>query len=91
LNHVADGINAIVMGDMYRGPFYGSEFQGDVLFNDLGQRIVLCISNDSQGNVTNTQTFTTDAQIVVPIEAGPDGALYYVDLDDGLIGRWELV
>lgn len=91
LNHQADGINAIVMGDAYNGSLYGAEYQGDIFFNDLGQGIVRHASLDAQGNVIDVQTFTTGANVVVAISQGPDGALYYVDLDDSVIGRWEFV
>ncbi|MBB3208041.1 glucose/arabinose dehydrogenase [Rhodopirellula rubra] len=91
LNHQTDGINAIVMGDVYRGTFYGDEYDGDLFFNDLGQGIVRHASIDASGNVVDVQTFVTGANVVVAISQGPDGALYYVDLDDGRVGRWELV
>tara|TARA_R110002049_G_scaffold4601_5_gene32758 strand:+ start:1054389 stop:1058102 length:3714 start_codon:yes stop_codon:yes gene_type:complete len=91
LSHQADGINAIVMGDVYRGPLYGSEYVGDVFFNDLGQGIVRHASLDADGNITDVSTFTTGANVVVAISQGPDGALYFVDLDSNLIGRWEIV
>ncbi|MEM6364053.1 MAG: PQQ-dependent sugar dehydrogenase, partial [Planctomycetota bacterium] len=91
LSHSADGINAIIVGDVYRGSRYGSETQGDIFFNDLGQGIVRHGDVDAQGRVTNVRTFTDDARIVVAMREGPDGAMYYVDLDDGLVGRWELV
>ena len=88
LNHATDGINAIVLGDIYTGSTYPAEYQGDLFFNDLGQGIVRNISFDANGNITDVQTFTTGAQIVVQIVQGPDGNLYYVDLNDGLVGRW---
>ncbi|EMI57315.1 protein containing Legume lectin, beta chain [Rhodopirellula sallentina SM41] len=91
LNHQVDGINAIVMGDVYRGDFYGEVFDGDIFFNDLGQGIVRHASIDANGNVTDVQTFVTGANVVVAISQGPDGILHYVDLDDGRIGRWELI
>src|SRR6056297_587412 len=91
LNHQADGINAIVMGDVYRGSLYGAEYQGDVFFNDLGQGIVRHASINPDGSVADVNTFTIGAGIVVAISEGPDGALYYVDLNDNKIGRWEIV
>jgi glucose/arabinose dehydrogenase len=91
LNHAADGINAIVMGDVYTGSLYGSQYVGDVFFNDLGQGIVRHASLDASGNVTDVQTFVTGANVVVAISQGPDGALYYVDLDDSVIGRWQII
>ena len=88
LNHSADGINAIVLGDIYTGNAFPAEYQGDLFFNDLGQGIVYNVSFDEQGNVASFDTFTTGANIVVQIIQGPDGRLYYVDLDDGTVGRW---
>ena len=88
LNHGADGINAIVLGDIYTGNAFPEEYQGDLFFSDLGQGIVYNANFDDQGNVTSFNTFTTGANIVVQIIEAPDGSLYYVDLDDGLVGRW---
>ncbi len=88
LNHSADGINAIVLGDIYTGNAFPEEYQGDLFFSDLGQGIVYNANFDDQGNVTSFNTFTTGANVVVQIIEAPDGSLYYVDLDDGLVGRW---
>lgn len=88
LNHSQSGINAIVLGDVYTGTTYPSEYQGDLFFNDLGQGIVRNISFDASGNITTVQTFSTGARIVVRIQQGPDGNLYYIDLNDGQVGRW---
>lgn len=88
LNHGADGINAIILGAVYTGDVYPAEFQGDVFFNDLGQGLVRNANLDADGNVISAQNFATGAGIVVSIQQGPDGTLHYVDLDDGLVGRW---
>ena len=88
LNHATDGINAIVSGAVYRGTTYPAQYQGSIFVNDLGGGIVRALQLDSNGNVTSSQTFTTGANIVVKIVEGPDGNLYYADLDDGEIGRW---
>ena len=91
LNHQQTGINAIVMGDVYSGGLYGSDYIGDVFFNDLGQGIVRNVSFDAQGNISDVSVFATGANFVVNVTQGPDGALYYVNLLDGVIGRWEIV
>jgi hypothetical protein len=91
LNHAATGINAIVMGAVYRGTTYPSEYEGDLFFNDLGQGIVRHASFDDQGNIESVDTFTTGANVVVQITQGPDGNLYYVDLDSNFVGRWIFV
>ena len=91
LSHQADGINAIVLGDVYRGTTYPAEFQGNLFVNDLGQGIVRAVSFNNDGSVDRVTTFTNGAQIVVQIAQGPDGNLYYVDLNDNTVGRWEFV
>ena len=88
LNHNQTGINAIVLGDVYTGMNYPSTFAGDLFFNDLGQGIVRNVSFDAAGNVTTSETFATGTRNVVKIRQGPDGNLYFVDLDDGFVGRW---
>jgi len=88
LNHRTFGINAIVVGDVYRGNAFPVEYQGDLFFNDLGGGIVRNVSFDAAGNISSIDTFTTGAEVVVQIAQAPDGSLYYVDLNDGLIGRW---
>ncbi|MEM9825440.1 MAG: PQQ-dependent sugar dehydrogenase [Planctomycetota bacterium] len=90
LNHAADGINAIVVGDVYRGSAYGSRYSDGIFYNDLGQGIVRFASINAGGALVNPSTFATGANVVVAMREGPDGRLYYVDLDDGTVGRWEL-
>jgi len=91
LNHAATGINAIVAGPVYRGTTYPGQYVGDLFYNDLGQGIVSNISFNPDGSIASTQTFATGAQAVVQIVQGVDGNMYYVDLDDGRIGRWLFV
>lgn len=88
LNHAASGINAIIMGDIYRGNLFPEEYRGDIFFNDLGQGIVRNLNLNDQGQVESVATFDTGATAVVQIQTGPDGNLYYVDLDNGQVGRW---
>ena len=88
LSHKDDGINAIVMGDVYKGNVYASEYQGDLFFNDLGQGIVRNVSLDANGNVASVDTFATGTSYVVQMIEGPDGLLYYVNLVNGTVGRW---
>jgi len=91
LSHAGDGIDAIVMGDVIRGGDLGLLYEGDILFNSLGQGVVRRASVDADGNVTGVSVFTTGAQYVVDIRQSPDGDMYFVDLLDGQIGRWDVV
>lgn len=88
LNHGQSGINAIMLGAVYVGKTYPMQFHGDLFFNYLGQGTVRNISFNANGNLTTVETFTGGAQIVVHMQQGPDGNLYYVDLDNGQVGRW---
>jgi glucose/arabinose dehydrogenase len=90
LDHAQAGINAIVMGDVYRGSAYQADYQGDLFFNDLGQGIVRRLRLDANGDLAGIKTFTTGANVVVSIQTGPDGLLYFADFDDGVVGRWEI-
>ncbi|MDJ0897591.1 MAG: PQQ-dependent sugar dehydrogenase [Xenococcus sp. MO_188.B8] len=88
LSHGADNINAIVGGDIYRGNAFPAQYRGDLFFNDLGQGIVRHVSFGEGGVIASVDTFATGMQNVVQITQGPDENLYFVDLDDGLVGRW---
>jgi hypothetical protein len=88
LNHRADLINAIVVGDRYDGNVYSSQFQGDLFFNDLGRGIVRNVSFNPDGSIASVNVFAEGAEIVVQIVTGPDGYLYFVKLDAGIVGRW---
>ncbi len=90
LNHGEDGINAIVLSDYYTGSAYGADYADTLFFNDLGRGIVRNFTLDASGNVSSLRNFAINATYVVQMTQGPDGLLYYVDLDDGLIGRWIL-
>lgn len=89
LNHASTGINAIVLGDKLSSSYYGTKYKDNLFFNDLGQGIVRHMSFDSAGNVDDVDVFDTGAAYVVSIQEGPDGILYYCDLNDGIVGRWE--
>ena len=91
LNHNADGINAVIMGDVIRGGDLGLLSEGDILFNDLGQGIVRRASVNADGEVTEVSVFTTGARYVVDMQQGPDGEMYYVNLAFGEIGQWLVV
>ncbi|MDJ0903037.1 MAG: PQQ-dependent sugar dehydrogenase [Xenococcus sp. MO_188.B8] len=89
LNHNADNVNSIIMGDIYRGNAFPTEYQGDLFFNDLAQGIVRNISFDDLGNITDVDEFVTDTEFVVQMVQGPDDNLYFVELFNGVVGRWE--
>ena len=88
LNHAADGINAIIMGDVYTGDAYPERYKGDLFFGDLGQGIIRNVSFDSDGDVSSVDTFAVDDPYVVQMAQGPDDLLYYVNQRNGTVKRW---
>lgn len=91
LNHAASGINAIVLGDVYTGSVFPSQYRDNVFFADLGQGIVRNIRFNANGSIAEVQTFATGQRYIVQMVQGPDENLYFVDIDDGLVGRWTFV
>ncbi len=89
-SHAGDGAVAIVVGDVYRGTVYPSQFQGDLFINDISLGIVRNVSFDANGAIEAVGVFTTDAFYAVQILTGPDGYLYYVSLTGNRVGRWEI-
>ena len=87
LNH-STGINAIIMGDIYDGDAFPDKYKGDVFFNDVGRGIVSHANIDGSGNISGVEEFDRGNEFVVQMITGPDGNLYYVDLDNGTVGRW---
>ncbi|MDJ0903035.1 MAG: hypothetical protein QNJ55_29970 [Xenococcus sp. MO_188.B8] len=63
--------------------------QRDLFFNDLGRGIVLNISFDEVGNISELEEFVNDTDKVVQIVQGPDDNLYFVKLFNGVVGRCE--
>ncbi|MGE3821901.1 MAG: PQQ-dependent sugar dehydrogenase, partial [Isosphaeraceae bacterium] len=90
LSHEGDGINAIVISDVYRGTAYPSRFQGGLFYNDLARGIVKAVTFTADGQVASIESFASGAVAVVQMRVGPNGLLYFVDLDDGTVGRWVL-
>ncbi len=90
LQHQA-GSNTIVLGDILIGGDLGFQYDGDVFYNDLYRGIVRHANIDASGHLSGDQIFTTGAQFVVDIQQGPDGSLYYVNLFEGTVGKWQIV
>ena len=91
---IAHGAPAIatVMGDFYFGDRYPEQYQGDLFFIDSAQGVVRNVSFDAAGDVAAVDTFTSDRRLisVSQIVEGPDAYLYFVDVNNGDIGRWTL-
>lgn len=77
-----------MLGDFYFGDRYPEEYQGDLFVVDSTTGIIRNLSFDNQGNVTAADIFTQDARVVSQVVMGEDGYLYYVNLAQGVVGRW---
>ena len=88
LSHSADSIDAVILGDIYDGGVYGSEYTGDLFFGFLGSGLIRHISFDDGGNVVSIDSFFDSDGFIVDMTVGLDGHLYYVDQANGNIGRW---
>ena len=85
------GSDTIVLGAVTEGLVYGPQYDGDVFYNDLARGVVRHADMNANGDLVSTQVFTTGAAYVVDMQQGPDNFLYYVNLVEGTVGRWELV
>ena len=87
-SHAGDAFNAIVLGDVYRGNAFPNKYRGRIFFADLVTGVVRAARLNATGGVESVETFTNGPVYLVAIKEGPDGNLYWVDLDDGKVGRW---
>ncbi len=86
-----DGSDVIVLGAVTHDLPFGPQYEGDVFYNDMARGVVRHADIDANGDLISTQVFTTGAQYVVDIRQGPDNGLYYVNLVEGTVGKWEFV
>lgn len=86
LNHRDNG-NAIIVGDFNTGNAYPALFRDALFFSDFGSGDVNAVLFDEDGAVESVTPFTTAENVVFSAQ-GPDGLLYYSNLNDGTINRW---
>ena len=75
---------AVIMGDVYRGGNFPSQFEGAILYADYVRGWVRYLTTDASGNITGDYPFASDAGVIVDLAQGPDGAVYFVDLFGGV-------
>ena len=84
------GSNVVVLGDIVQNIDLGLKYEGDLFYNDLYRGVIRHANVGPNGELTGVETFATGAQFVVDIQQGADGSLYYANLLNGTVGRWEL-
>jgi glucose/arabinose dehydrogenase/HAMP domain-containing protein len=89
-NH-ADGAKAIVLGDFYEGTSFPSIYQGALFVADVNEGTVDALILNGQNRVTEVRRFASGIKGIVYMESGSDDNLYYVNINEGTIGRWRSV
>ncbi|MFN7928587.1 MAG: NPCBM/NEW2 domain-containing protein [Blastocatellia bacterium] len=78
---------AVIGGAVYNTTQFPATYRGNFFFADYGSRWIKRMVFDAQGNVSSVQPFATNMGGIVSLEAGPDGALYYIVLETGQVRR----
>ncbi|WP_145293052.1 DUF4347 domain-containing protein [Crateriforma conspicua] len=84
------GPNVVVVGDVATELVYGPQYDGDLFYNDFGRGIVSHADVSADGTLLGSSVFATGAEWITDIKQGVDGKLYYADLVNGVVGRWEI-
>jgi glucose/arabinose dehydrogenase len=73
----------------YKGGPYPDEYDDALFFADHSRRCIWVMQKGTNGlpNPGQLKPFVTDAENPVDLEIGPNGDLFYVDLDGGTIRR----
>lgn len=82
-----DGDAAAVGGAFYFATQFPAQYRGSYFFADYARQWIRRMSFNDDGSVAAVTDFATAAGAVVALEAGPDGALYYVDIVSGEVRR----
>lgn len=91
--YVHNGSNSLVTGAYYTGTTFPSVWQNTLFITDVAQGWVDALSFNADGSLASSRRFDEDPSLryITNMAVGPDGNLYYVDLDNAKIGRWRSV
>jgi glucose/arabinose dehydrogenase len=85
-SHSAGG-TAIVAGDFYTGTQFPDSYRNALFISDIGDNQIRVLRLNTDGSLNSVTPLGLNAGFVVEMSMGPDGALYYVDIANGLVGR----
>ncbi|MGB7325301.1 MAG: DUF4347 domain-containing protein [Rubripirellula sp.] len=85
------GSNVIVLGDIVYNSDLGLQYEGDLFYNDMYRGIIRHANVGPDGQLSGVEVFTTGANFIVDIQQGVDGSLYYANLVEGTVGKWQIV
>ncbi len=85
------GSSSIAGLDFYDGDAYPGAYDGALFFADYSRDCIWVMRAGADGlpDVSTRATFVSGAANPVDVQIGPDGALYYVDFDNGAVQRVE--
>lgn len=72
-----------VMGGVFMGSAYPSEYQGSYVFGDYSNSYLKRLVLNADNSVASVQDFVTFADGPVDIQVGLDGSIYYVAINKG--------
>jgi glucose/arabinose dehydrogenase len=86
--HTSPEGHAVIGGDHARAVNFPPEFEGNYFFGDFVTRQIFRMTLDATNQPVSVGVFASGlAQGPVDIQFGPDGALYYLEFDEGIVGR----
>lgn len=81
--------SSIALGDFYTGDTYPELYQDALFFNNIGgSGYVDALLFDEAGNAESAVRFSDEGTGITQISMGADSNLYFVNLNQGTLGRW---
>ncbi len=78
---------AVVGGPYYTATQFPPKYRGNFFFADYVKSFIRRVVFDGSNNVASVENFATNLTTLVSLELGPDGALYYLELETGKLRR----
>ncbi len=85
-SHNSEGA-AVIGGPHYTATQFPPKYRDSYFFADYVKNFIRRIVFDSNNDVASSENFATNLTTLVALELGPDGALYYVELETGKLRR----
>lgn len=81
-----DGAIAFGAGTFYTGTALPDSYRNQLFFTDLGRGNIYVLSRDEVGY--SAKLFATDFRMTTSMSVGPDGNIYFTDLNGDRVMRW---
>ena len=77
----------VIAGPVYTSILYPPQYHGNFFFADYVSKWIDRMVLDANQNVITITRFATSVDGPVSVEMGPDGMIYYVAIESGIVGR----